>query len=34
MTQGELYKMGGLYTAFCIVLFLVLGTPWLMLVAR
>jgi DASS family divalent anion:Na+ symporter len=34
ITQGELYKMGAIYTVFCMVLFLVIGTPWLMLVAR
>jgi DASS family divalent anion:Na+ symporter len=34
LTQGELYKMGAAYTAFGLVLFLVIGTPWLMLVAR
>jgi DASS family divalent anion:Na+ symporter len=34
LTQGELYKLGLLTTAFCLLVFLVLGTPWLMFVAR
>jgi DASS family divalent anion:Na+ symporter len=34
MSQGELYKLGALHTAFCMVLYLVVGTAWLMLVAR
>ena len=34
LAQGELYKMGGLVTAFILVIYLVVGTPWLMLVAR
>jgi DASS family divalent anion:Na+ symporter len=34
VTQGELYKLGALHTAFCMVLYLVVGTPWLLLVAR
>ncbi|HXT14241.1 MAG TPA: DASS family sodium-coupled anion symporter [Gemmatimonadaceae bacterium] len=34
LTQGEHYRMGAIYTAFCLVLYLVVGTPWLMLVAR
>ena len=34
LTQRELYRLGGLTTAFCLVVFLVLGTPWLLLVAR
>jgi DASS family divalent anion:Na+ symporter len=34
LAQGELYKMGGLVTAFILVVYLVVGTPWLMLVAR
>ena len=34
MSQGELYKLGALHTAFCLVLYLVVGTAWLMLVAR
>lgn len=33
LTQGELYKVGGLTTAFNFVVFLVVGTPWLLWVA-
>jgi DASS family divalent anion:Na+ symporter len=34
LTQGELYWLGFLTTFFCLLVFLVLGTPWLLLVAR
>jgi divalent anion:Na+ symporter, DASS family len=34
LTQGELYRLGFLTTGFCLLVFLVLGTPWLLLVAR
>jgi DASS family divalent anion:Na+ symporter len=34
LTQGELYRLGLLTTGFCLVVFLVLGTPWLLFVAR
>ena len=34
LTQGELYQLGLLTTGFCLVVFLVLGTPWLLFVAR
>lgn len=34
MTQGEMYRLGALYTGFCVVLYLVVGTPWLWLIAR
>ncbi len=34
LTQGELYRLGALTTGFCLLIFLVLGTPWLLLVAR
>jgi DASS family divalent anion:Na+ symporter len=34
LTQGELYLVGGLTTAACLLIYLVLGTPWLLLVAR
>src|SRR5215471_2165476 len=34
LSQGDLYRLGALHTAFCVVLFLVVGTPWLWLVAR
>jgi len=33
LTQGELYRLGLLTTAFCLLSFLVLGTPWLLFVA-
>jgi DASS family divalent anion:Na+ symporter len=33
LTQRELYRLGALTTAFCLVVFLALGTPWLLLVA-
>ena len=31
---GELYRLGLLTTGFCLLAFLVLGTPWLLFVAR
>ena len=34
MSQGELYRMGIVHTALCVLLYLVIGTPWLMLVTR
>ena len=34
LTQGELYRLGFLTTGFCLLAFLVLGTPWLLFVAR
>ena len=34
LSQGDLYKLGAISTGFCLLLYLVLGTPWLMLVAR
>jgi divalent anion:Na+ symporter, DASS family len=34
LTQRELYRLGLLTTGFCLLAFLVLGTPWLLLVAR
>jgi DASS family divalent anion:Na+ symporter len=33
-TPTELYRLGTLTTAFCLVLYLLVATPWLMLVAR
>jgi DASS family divalent anion:Na+ symporter len=33
MTQGELYRLGLLTTCFCLLMFLVLGTPWILFVA-
>jgi len=34
LTQGELYRLGLLTTVFCLLEFLVIGTPWLLFVAR
>jgi DASS family divalent anion:Na+ symporter len=34
LTQGELYKLGLLTTVFCMLVFLVIGTPWVLFVAR
>ena len=34
LTQGELYRLGTIATAFNVVLLLLVGTPWLLLVAR
>jgi DASS family divalent anion:Na+ symporter len=34
LTQGELYRMGAFTTAFNLVIFLLVGTPWLLLVMR
>jgi DASS family divalent anion:Na+ symporter len=34
LTQTELYRLGLLTTVFCLLVFLVVGTPWLLLVAR
>ena len=34
LTQGELYRLGLLTTIFCLLVFLVIGTPWLLFVAR
>jgi len=34
LTQGELYRLGLLTTVFCLVVFLVIGTPWLLFVTR
>jgi hypothetical protein len=31
LAQGELYRLGALTTAFRLLAFLVLGTPWLLL---
>jgi divalent anion:Na+ symporter, DASS family len=32
LTQAELYKLGALTTLFCLLVFLVVGTPWLLFV--
>jgi divalent anion:Na+ symporter, DASS family len=34
LTQGELYRLGALTTGFCLLVFLLLGTPWLLLVVN
>jgi DASS family divalent anion:Na+ symporter len=34
LTQRELYRLGALTTAFCLAVFLLVGTPWLLLVTR
>jgi divalent anion:Na+ symporter, DASS family len=34
MTQGELYKFGAIITGCSLVIYLLVGTPWLMVVAR
>jgi DASS family divalent anion:Na+ symporter len=34
LTQGELYRLGLLTTVFCLLVFLVIGTPWLLLAVR
>ena len=34
ITQRDAYRLGLLYTAFCVVLYVLIGTPWLWLVAR
>ena len=34
LSQGELYRLGGLTTALNLVLYLVVGVPWLVLVTR
>jgi DASS family divalent anion:Na+ symporter len=34
LTQGELYRLGALTTGYCLLVFLAVGTPWLLLVSR
>jgi hypothetical protein len=34
LSQEELYRLGALTTAFNLGLYLVVGTPWLLLVSR
>jgi DASS family divalent anion:Na+ symporter len=34
LSQGELYRLGALTTAFNLVLYLVVGIPWLIVVTR
>lgn len=33
LTQRELYGLGLLTTVFCLLVFLVIGTPWVLIVA-
>ena len=32
LTQGELYRLGALTTLYCLLVFIVVGTPWLMFI--
>ncbi len=34
LTQAELYRLGALTTIFCVLVFLIVGTPWLLFVTR
>ena len=34
LTQGELYRLGAITTAFNLLVFLVVGTPWILFVTR
>lgn len=34
LSQRDMYRLGGFSTAFCMVVYLVIGTPWLLLVTR
>jgi DASS family divalent anion:Na+ symporter len=34
LTQRELYRLGSLITLFFLAVFLVVGTPWILLIAR
>lgn len=34
LSQGDLYRLGAVSTAFCLALYLIVGTPWLSLVTR
>ncbi len=34
LPQGEMYRIGAIVTVFCLVLYVVIGTPWLMWVSR
>jgi DASS family divalent anion:Na+ symporter len=34
LPQGEVYKWGVIHTAACLLIYLLIGTPWLLLVAR
>jgi DASS family divalent anion:Na+ symporter len=32
--QGELYRLGAITTAYCLAVFLAVGTPWILFVTR
>ena len=34
LTQGELYRLGAMHTGICLAIYLLVGTPWLLLIAR
>jgi len=34
LSQNDLYRLGALHTGFCVLLYLVIGTPWLLLITR
>ncbi len=34
LSQGELYRWGAIHTVLCLLVYLLIGTPWLLLVAR
>lgn len=34
LMQGELYRLGALTTGLCLLVFVVVGTPWLLFIAR
>lgn len=34
LTQGELYRLGLITTIFCLLIFLLIGTPWILLVGN
>jgi DASS family divalent anion:Na+ symporter len=34
LSQGDVYRLGALHTGLCVLLYLLVGTPWLLLVAR
>jgi hypothetical protein len=34
LKQGELYRLGLITTSFCLLVFLLIGTPWILWVGR
>ena len=34
LSQGELYRLGAITTVFCLLVFLLVGTPWLLFIAQ